>query len=105
MHRIANLVLIVLTLASAFTLYSIKYDTRRMQARVAAQERRLERAEADVQVLRAERAYLSRPERLEPLARGLGMAPVTSRQYVRVDIEGPAAPERGGAAPDTARRR
>jgi cell division protein FtsL len=99
MHRIVNLVLIALTLASAFTLYSIKYGTRRMEARVAAQERRLERAEADVQVLRAERAYLARPERLEPLARKLGMAPVTPRQYVRVDMEGPPAQERAGAEP------
>jgi len=103
MHRIANLVLIALTLASAFALYSIKDDTRRMEARVAAQERRLERAEADVQVLRAERAYLARPERLEPLARKLGMAPVTPRQYVRVDMEGPAAQERAGADPTRGR--
>lgn len=94
MHRTANLVLILLTLASAFALYAIKLDTRRLEARIHKQERALEKAENDVTVLTAERAYLARPERLEPLARGLGLAPVSSRQYVRVDVEGPNGAER-----------
>ncbi len=43
-----------------------------------AQERALEQAENDVTVLTAERAHLARPERLEPLARLLGLAPISS---------------------------
>ena len=66
MHRAINLVLMLATLASAVALYAVKNDTRRLETRVAAQERALERARSDVAVLTAERAHLSRPERLEP---------------------------------------
>ncbi len=69
MLRRVNWALMLATLASAFALYAIKYDTRRLEVRVQAQERALEKAESDVTVLTAERAHLARPERLEPLAR------------------------------------
>jgi hypothetical protein len=59
-----NWALMLATLASAFTLYAVKYDTRRLEARVQAQERALEKAESDVTVLVAERAHLA--PRLEP---------------------------------------
>ncbi len=85
MHRTINWILMLATLASIFALYAIKDGTRRLEARVQAQERALERAENDVSVLTAERAHLARPERLEPLARKLGMSPVSSGQYLRVD--------------------
>src|SRR5947208_3620205 len=68
MHRAINWALMLATLASAVALYVIKNDTRRLEARVLAQERVLERAKTDVTVLTAERAHLSRPARLEPLA-------------------------------------
>ena len=84
LHRI-NWVLMLATLASAFALYVIKYDTRRLETRVQAQERALEKAESDIALLAAERAHLARPERLEPLARLNGLAPITSRQYLRID--------------------
>jgi cell division protein FtsL len=85
MHRAINLALMLATLASAVALYVIKNDTRRLEARVAAQERTLERARSDVAVLTAERAHLSRPERLEPLARLIGLAPIAPAQYMRPD--------------------
>jgi len=94
MLRGINVALMLATLGSAFTLYAIKYDTRRIEARVRAQERSLEKAESDVTVLAAERAYLARPERLEPLARLLGLAPITSGQYVRLDTRAADAPNR-----------
>ena len=83
MHRRINWALMLATLAAAFALYAVKYDTRRLETRVQAQERALEKAENDVTVLTAERAHLARPERLEPLARLIGLAPITSTQYVR----------------------
>jgi len=88
MHRRVNWALMVATLGAAFALYAIKYDTRRLELQVRTQERALERAEADVTVLRAERAYLARPERLEPLARLIGLAPIASAQYQRFDGHG-----------------
>ena len=88
MHRTINWILMLATLASTFALYAIKDGTRRLEGRVQAQERTLERVENDVSVLTAERAHLSRPERLEPLARKLGMAPVSGGQYLRIDTGG-----------------
>jgi cell division protein FtsL len=85
MHRTINWVLTLATLAAAFALYAIKYDTRRLEVRVQAQERALEKAESDVTVLIAERAHLSRPERLEPLARLQGLEPIAPGQYLRLD--------------------
>ena len=70
-----NWVLMLATLASAVALYAIKHDTRRLEVRVLAQERALERAENDVTVLTAERAHLARPARLEVLARAIGIVP------------------------------
>jgi hypothetical protein len=85
MQRTINWVLMLAALAGTFALYAIKDGTRRLEARVQAQERALERAENDVSVLTAERAHLARPERLEPLARKLGMAPVSARQYLSLE--------------------
>jgi cell division protein FtsL len=96
MHRAIgtiNWLLMLATLASAVALYAIKHDTRRLEMRVLAQERALERAQNDVTVLTAERAHLARPARLEVLARAIGMAPITADQYLRVDIgEAPVPP-------------
>ena len=94
-----NWVLMLATLAAAFALYAVKYDTRRLEVRVQAQERALEKAETDVTVLRAERAHLARPERLEPLARLIGLAPIASTQYLRLDTMRPADPPREPANP------
>jgi cell division protein FtsL len=98
MHRRVNWALMVATLGAAFALYAIKYDTRRLELRLQAQERALETAETDVAVLQAERAYLARPERLQPLARLIGLAPIASSQYVRLQAHGPGEPP-----PDTTR--
>jgi cell division protein FtsL len=94
-----NGLLMLATLASAVALYAIKHDTRRLEVRVLAQERALERAHTDVTVLTAERAYLSRPARLEVLARAIGMSPITAEQYLRLDtnsrhaVPSPIVPE------------
>ena len=105
MHRKANWALMVATLGAAFALYAIKYDTRRLELQVRTQERALERAEADVTVLRAERAYLARPERLEPLARLIGLAPIVSSQYQRLDGHGAGGPQREATHADAANAR
>ncbi len=97
MQRAINWVLMLAALAGAFALYAVKYDTRRLEAKVQAQERALEKAENDVTVLMAERAHLARPERLEPLARDLGMAPISGGQFLR--IESPPSAAAPGLAP------
>lgn len=78
--RLIILGALILTIASAFVLYSSNYDTRLFEARVAEQERAIDKARSDISVLKAERAHLGRPERIEPLARALGLGPATEQQ-------------------------
>jgi cell division protein FtsL len=80
--RMLNLGAMVLALASAFLLYGISYDTRLMDLRLQEKERAIEEARGDIAVLKAERAHLARPERIEPLARALGLLPTSERQLV-----------------------
>jgi cell division protein FtsL len=104
MQRWINWILVAVTLASAVGLYAIKYDTRRLESKVQGLERALEKAENDVTVLMAERAFLARPERLEPLARALGLAPITGRQYLWADGSRASPLQRGeGGLPSPAR--
>jgi cell division protein FtsL len=70
-----------LALAAGCALYALKHDTRQIEARVQALERSAEKAEGDIAVLRAEHAWLARPERIEAAARALGLAPIRPAQY------------------------
>ena len=76
---------VALTLVSAWVLYSESTATRRLEQQVQGAERQRERLEDEIAVLKAERAYLARPSRIEPAARALGMRPALERQYVRID--------------------
>lgn len=69
-----------MAISSAFLLYGLSYDTRQIEARVAAQQRLADRTRSDISVLKAERAHLARPGRIEPLARAQGLAPMTDQQ-------------------------
>jgi cell division protein FtsL len=73
---------VLTAIASAVWLYTLNLATRRLAAEVAQLERSVETAESEIAVLRAERAYLSRPERIEPMARALGMRPSEPGQIV-----------------------
>lgn len=101
MLRMLCVVAAFLMLASAFALYSIKYDTRRLEAAVQKKERALEKLEADIAVLKAEKAYLARPERIEKLARRQGLEPIREQQYVEI---GAAPPADAAARPDPIER-
>ncbi len=81
---------VALTLVSAFTLYAINYDTRLIEDRVEAKQRQIEKTRRDIAVLKAERAHLSRPEVIAPLARQIGLEPVRDHQII-VSGHGPGA--------------
>ncbi len=74
---------VFLALASAFLLYGLNYDTRQLEARVQDEERAVAKARSDIAVLKAERAHLTRPDRIEPLARAQGLAAATDKQFAR----------------------
>jgi|LNFM01.1.fsa_nt_gb cell division protein FtsL len=85
MRIAANLVACTLTLASAYFLYAESSATRRLEAQVHAAEHRREKIEADIAVLRAERAHLARPGRIEPAARALGLRLPNASEYVELE--------------------
>lgn len=87
--RTVNFLLLLAAVASAFALYVLKYDTRRMEARVEALERTVQKTRLEIARLKAEHAHLARPDRIEPMARALGLAPIGPRQYLRLGA-GPA---------------
>jgi cell division protein FtsL len=76
---------VVLMLLSAFLLYAVSSETRRLELGVQSSERRLERLRSEIAVLKADRAFLARPSRLESAARRLGMRPATARQNIRIE--------------------
>jgi cell division protein FtsL len=82
MLRLLSVAAMALTGASAFGLYQIKYDTRQLEAKLQAGERSIEKMEGDIAVLKAEKAYLARPERIEALAKKQGLGPIAGTQYV-----------------------
>lgn len=73
--RLINLAALMITIGSAFLLYGLNYDTRQLEASVQAQERAAEKAKNDIAILRAERSHLSRPARIDPFARQIGLGP------------------------------
>jgi cell division protein FtsL len=84
--RLLNIVALCFTITSAFLLYALNYDTRRLEAHVQAQEHLAAEAKSDIAVLKAERSHLSRPERIDPLARQLGLVPPRPDQLVAPSV-------------------
>ena len=72
---------VLITLASAFMLYTINTHTRRIASEVAAKQKRKTELINRIATLKAERAFLARAERIGPAAEALGMRPATGDQY------------------------
>ncbi len=84
--RLLNIAAFCFAIASAFLLYSLNYDTRRLEGHIQAQERATAKAKSDIAVLKAERSHLSRPERIDPLARQQGLTPPRPDQLVAPEV-------------------
>ena len=67
-------------MASAVLLYVTATETRRLAKLEKSQKREKAKLIRDISVLKAERAYLSRPERMTDYARQLGMRPIEGDQ-------------------------
>lgn len=78
--RLLNVVSFCFAVASAFLLYSLNYETRRLEAQVQGKERAADKARSDIAILKAERSHLSRPDRIDPLARAQGLGPPRAEQ-------------------------
>ncbi len=82
-----SLVLLALaaSLISAVSLYAIGHRTRQLADRTTDMAREMRDLEREIAVLRAERAYLLRPARIAPLARELGMRPLSGEQFATTE--------------------
>ncbi|MBM3618516.1 MAG: hypothetical protein FJX23_08240 [Alphaproteobacteria bacterium] len=68
---------------AAILLYSVKFQVQAMDAEVASLHRQIDAERASIQVLQAEWAFLSRPERIRALAdKHLDMVPVGGAQLM-----------------------
>lgn len=92
--RLVNTAAVFFVLASAFMLYALNYETRRLEAIVQAKERAADKARSDIAVLRAERSHLTRPERIEPLARAQGLVPAAALNFATALSDDRAVPDR-----------
>lgn len=73
--RLLMLSSVFLALSGAVFLYALNDETRALEGRVQAQEHLAGALRSDIAVLKAERAHLARPERIEPAARAIGLEP------------------------------
>lgn len=79
--RLLNAAAFCFAITSALLLYSLNYETRRLEAEVQAMERTADKARSDIAVLKAERSHLARPERIDGLARQQGLMPPKPEQF------------------------
>lgn len=97
MRVLLGLLLGATVLALAFWAYQENYRTREVLAEVRSVQGEIGRLQEQLSVLRAEWAYLSRPDRLRELADlnfpRLGLLPMTSAQFGRVTAIPYPAPE------------
>jgi cell division protein FtsL len=94
MRATATVFASVLTLAAAYQLYAENISTRRIEQQVHAVERQRDAIENDISVLRADRAYLARPARIEPAAKALGLKAPSRETYTSLEDLGASAPNR-----------
>lgn len=96
MRRLVDAGLAAVIVVLAVGLYRSQMEADRARDRIAALERDIAAARADVQTLAAETAYLGRPARIEKLAREtLGMRPAgldQIRDASALDEIAPAGP-------------
>jgi cell division protein FtsL len=59
------------------------HEHRELAARMDSARKRIAALETEIATLRAERAHLARPDRIEPLARAQGLGPPTPSQFER----------------------
>jgi len=89
--RVLNFTLFGIMAGLLMLIYQQKHETRQLEARAAELSREIAEETRALSVLRAEWTYLTRPERLERIARDrMGLEPVKPDQIKSfADIAGP----------------
>lgn len=84
MWRLVNVVAIGVLVASAVYVYSVKYQTIYWSEQIVKIRHNVEREQDAINMLRAEYAFLTQPERLQALAdKQLDMQPLALNQIVK----------------------
>jgi cell division protein FtsL len=93
---------LVVAATLAVGVYRAKLGAQETEGRIDEMRAGIARTQEEIAVLRAEEAYLSRPERIGPLARErLGLEPVAPVQFAPVDsLSGRVSPPPGEAPAD-----
>ncbi len=85
MHRSVTVLAIGAAIASAVALYAVKYDTSRIAAEVSDATDQVAKRETEIAVMRAEKANLMRPARIDTLVKAnLTLRPIAPKQLGRV---------------------
>lgn len=93
MLRYLNVLAIALLVGSAVYAYSIKYETLLFSEQTVKVQHAIDRERDRIGMLRAEWAYLTRPERLQALAdKHLDLVPLGVDQIVRTAAQLPDQP-------------
>ncbi|MGI9387155.1 MAG: cell division protein FtsL [Methyloligellaceae bacterium] len=102
MLRFLNIIAVLLAGACAFFLYSMKFETRMLERETAALTKTIKDERRSIAVLKAEWSHLTRPERVERLARKhLGLQPL--QVYQMSDLKDLPTPQSANhASPDPA---
>ncbi len=86
MLRTLNTLLVIAVLAAGFVIYSLEHRTRGAEQRIAAINEEMAKERDAMKLLNVEWSYLTRPSRLERIAReNLGLRPVDVLQIARPD--------------------
>jgi cell division protein FtsL len=85
----------------AVGVYRAKMGAQETETRITALQAEIRRTKEDISVLKAEEAYLSRPERIGPLARQkLGLEPSRPDQFTAAEMLSRRLGEERMLAPD-----
>jgi cell division protein FtsL len=93
MWRLLHVIAIAALVASAVYVYSLKYQTIYASEQIVKTRHLIAREQDAINILRADYAYLTRPDRLQALAdKQLDMQPLALNQIVKAsDLPEPAA--------------
>ena len=86
MWRLLHVIAIAALIASAAYVYSVKYQTIYASEQIVKTRHQIAKERDAINLLRAEFAHLTRPDRLQALADAqLGMQPLALNQIVKAD--------------------
>lgn len=83
MLRVLNIILVVGVVASAFVMYSLEHSARKNEREISRLKAEIGEERETIRLLRAEWSYLTKPPRLERLAREhLKLRPIEPQQRI-----------------------